>query len=74
LWAVRPVSRRGSREIDEPEQRASNAEQGINGSASPRLFGINEDALCNAIAAILAAFKPAAPAVTIMGPGFGRLA
>ena len=47
-----------SRETGGSEQRASNAGQGITASASPRLFRINPDAICNAIAAIFAALCP----------------
>jgi hypothetical protein len=51
-----------------------NAEQGIK-AAHPRASShVNKGAVCKAIAAIFAAFKPAAPSITMMGLGLAPLA
>jgi hypothetical protein len=62
-----------NRETGGPEQRLSNAEQGINAAHRQVSWHINQGAVCNAIAAIFVAFKPAAPSQR-QPPETGRLA
>jgi hypothetical protein len=51
----------GNREISGSEQRPSNAEQGINTAHHRASSCVKKGAVCNAIAAIFAAFMPATP-------------
>ena len=50
----------GNREIGGPEQRVLNAEQGIKAAQRSASSHISQGAVCNAIAAIFAAFEPVA--------------
>jgi hypothetical protein len=47
------------------------AEQGIKNAHRRASLDFNERAVCDAIAATFAAFAPAAPAMTMTGPGPG---
>jgi len=60
-----------NRDFSNAEQGIKKAEQGIKNAHRRASVGINHGAVCNAIAAILAAFTPAAPAMTMTGPGPG---
>jgi hypothetical protein len=56
----------------DPNSEISKAEQRIAGKHHRASSGVNEGAVCNAIAAIFVAFKWAMPAVTTIGPGLRR--
>jgi hypothetical protein len=68
---LKGISRRGNREIGGPEQRISAAEQEIKAAPHHAFSGVNESAVCNAIAANFAAFEPAALAMTMTGRSLG---
>lgn len=61
-----------NREIDGPEQAVFAAEQGIAAAHHGTSSGVVGRAVCDAIAAIFAVFTPAAPVVTMRGPGLRR--
>src|SRR3954454_4079303 len=58
-----------NRETGKPQRRNTIAEQGTPGTHRRTFSRIDTSAVWHAIAAIFAAFRPAVPSMTVVGPG-----